>query len=136
MAGRVQRTNNPVVLVVEDDPPVRELLRDVLNEDDYEIVAVADGAAALQVLGTLHVDVITLDLDLPGLTGSEFLPLLHSRTTQVPPVIIISSTAPVSRELQAQAAVVLTKPFDIDDLIAKIRTLVAENTTNARNKTT
>jgi DNA-binding response OmpR family regulator len=115
------RTDNPVVLVVEDDPPVRELLRDVLGEIDFEVVAVADGSAALHLMRTVHVDLITLDLDLPGLTGSEFLQLIRTRTTRVPPVIIVTSTAPVSRELQAQADAVLTKPFDVDTLIAKVR---------------
>ena len=126
MVEQAARTDNPVVLVVEDDPPVRELLQDVLGEIDYEVVAVSDAAAALLLMTTVRVDLITLDLDLPGLTGSDFLQLIHSRSSPVPPVIIITSTAPVSRELQARAAAVLTKPFDVDMLIATIRAILLE----------
>jgi len=120
------RTHNPVVLVVEDDPAVRELIADVLDEVDFEAVTVADGSTALKTMQILHVDLITLDLDLPGLTGSEFLRIIHDRKRPVPPVIVITSAAPVSRELQVKAQGVLTKPFDVDDLIAMIRDLLPE----------
>src|SRR5215210_2255540 len=116
--------NNPVVLVIEDDPPVRELLQDVLDEIDYEVVAVHDGSTALQVMRSLRVDLITLDLDLPGLTGSELLHVIHERVSAVPPIVIITSQAPISRELQAQAQSVVLKPFDVDDLISTIQQLL------------
>jgi two-component system KDP operon response regulator KdpE len=119
-----RRSDNPVVLVIEDDPPVRELIADVLDEIDFEVVAASDGGAALQIMSTLRIDLITLDLDLPGLTGSELLHVIHSRTVQAPPVIVISSTAPISRELQSKVQAVVTKPFDVDDLIATVRKLL------------
>ncbi len=77
------RTNNPVVLVVEDDPPVRGLLGDVLREVGYEVVGVHDVRAALQFIRTIHVDLVTLDLDLPGLPGSELLRMLQERARAV-----------------------------------------------------
>ncbi len=113
-------TSNPVVLVVEDDPPVRGLIDDVLREEGYDVVVAHDGAIALQVLDSLKVDVITLDLDLPGLTGSDFLRLLQRRKIQIPPVIVVTSHTPVTRQLRKMAQAVLAKPFDIDDLLAKI----------------
>ena len=118
------RADNPVVLVVEDDPSVRELLADVLDEVDYEVVAVPDGPAALRTMQVLHIDLITLDLDLPGLTGSELLRIIHERLQPVPPVIVITSSAPLSRELQSKVQGVMTKPFDVDDLISMIRKLL------------
>jgi two-component system response regulator RegX3 len=121
------RTNNPVVLVVEDDPPVRGLLDDVLREVGYEVVGVHDVRAALQFIRTIHVDLVTLDLDLPGLPGSELLRMLKERARAVPPVIIITSDAPVSLGLRGQVQAVLSKPFDIDDLLATIRMLLAAN---------
>ena len=117
-------TDNPVVLVVEDDPPVRELIDDVLQEEGYDVVAAHDGAAALRVLETLRVDVITLDLDLPGLTGSDFLRLLQRRKLHIPPVIVVTSHTPVSRQLRKMAQSVVAKPFDIDDLLAAIMELL------------
>lgn len=123
-AAMKARTDNPVVLVVEDDPSVRELLADVLDEVDYEVVAVPDGPAALRTMQVLRIDLITLDLDLPGLTGSELLRIIHERPQPVPPVIVITSSAPLSRELQSKVQGVMTKPFDVDDLISMIRKLL------------
>ena len=119
-----RRSDNPVVLVIEDDPPVRELIADVLDEIDFEVVAASDGGAALQIMSTLRIDLITLDLDLPGLTGSELLRVIHARAIQTPPVIVITSTAPIGRELQSKVQAVVTKPFDVDDLIATVRKLL------------
>ncbi len=112
--------NNPIVLVVEDDPPVRELIDDVLREEGYEVVGACDGASALRVLESIKVDVITLDLDLPGLTGSDFLRLLQRRKLPIPPVIVVTSHTPVGRQLRKMAQAVIAKPFDIDDLLAKV----------------
>ena len=128
------RTNNPVVLVIEDDPPVRDLLADVLDEIDYEVVPAHDGIVALQIMRSLHVDLITLDLDLPGLTGSELLQVIHARTTQVPPIIIISSGAPISRELQSQVRAVVNKPFNVDDLISTIREILPRPSRSSKHK--
>ena len=120
----MERTNNPVVLVIEDDPDVRELLKDVLDELDYQVVAVHDVRAALQLVRSLRVDLVTLDLDLPGLHGKEFLRAIRERMHALPPVIIITSDTPVSRELRATVQAVVDKPFDVDDLIATIRGLL------------
>ncbi len=124
-------TNNPVVLVIEDDPDIRALLKDVLDEVDYEVVAVHDVRAALQLIRTVRVDLITLDLDLPGLSGKEFVRMLNERVRTPPPIIVITSETPVSREVRAQVQAVVDKPFDIDDLIAKIRALVPMPTDEA-----
>lgn len=118
------RTNNPIVLVVEDDPPVRDLLGDVLREVGYEVVGVHDVRAAFQLMRTIHIDLVTLDLDLPGLPGSELLRMLQARARAIPPVIIITSDIPVSHELSDQVQAVVAKPFDVDDLIATIRSLL------------
>ncbi|CAA9279991.1 MAG: hypothetical protein AVDCRST_MAG26-3302 [uncultured Chloroflexia bacterium] len=117
-------TNNPVVMVVEDDPAVRELLDDVLGELDYEVVAVEDGGAALRIMRSLRIDLITLDLDLPGLSGDEFLGVIQGREHLLPPVVLITSDAPVSRGLQSKVQAVVNKPFDVDELIEVIRGLL------------
>ncbi len=118
-------TNSPVVLVIEDDPDVRALLKDVLDEGNYEVVAVHDVRAALQLIRTVRVDLVTLDLDLPGLPGKEFVRMLNERVRTPPPIIVITSEGPVSREVRTQVQAIVDKPFDVDDLIAKIRALVA-----------
>lgn len=112
------RTNTSVVLVIEDDPPIRALLQEVLREIDYEVITAHDGSSALQTIDTLLVDLITLDLDLPGISGGDFIKLLHERTSKVPPIIIITSRAPVPRALRTKVQAVITKPFDVDDFIS------------------
>lgn len=118
------RSDNPVVLVVEDDPAVRELLDDVLDEIDYEVIPASDGVAALKVMQSLRIDLITLDLDLPGLSGGEFLNVIQAREMMLPPVVLITSDAPVSRELHTKVQAVLHKPFDVDELIDIIRRIL------------
>lgn len=122
--GRGTSTDNPVVLVVEDDPAVRELLDDVLGELDYEVVAVEDGGAALRTMRSVRIDLITLDLDLPGLSGDEFLGVIQGGERLLPPVVLITSDAPVSRGLQSKVQAVVHKPFDVDELIEVIRRLL------------
>lgn len=127
-------TDKPVVLIVEDDPPVRELLDDVLHDEGYEVVAVHDGTAALQVIESLKVDLITLDLDLPGLTGSDLLNLLRKRKLKIPPVIVVTGKIPVTHQIKQMAQAVIMKPFDIDELIEAVLQLLPRDMTKARER--
>ncbi len=117
-------TEIPLVLVIEDDPPVRALLNDVLQDEGYAVMTVHDGASALRVLESVRVDLITLDLDLPGITGDELLYMLERRKLRVPPVVMITSGAPVPRAIRQLAERVLDKPFDIDDLVRTVKELL------------
>lgn len=117
-------TEIPLVLVIEDDPPVRALLNDVLQDEGYAVMTVHDGAAALRVLESVRVDLITLDLDLPGITGDELLYMLERRKLRVPPVVMITSGTPVPRAIRQLAERVLDKPFDIDDLVRTVKELL------------
>ncbi len=92
-----------------------------------------DARAALQLMRTVRVELVTLDLDLPGLPGKEFVRILNERVRTPPPIIVITSEGPVSREVRAQVQAVVDKPFDVDDLIAKIRELVSMPTDESWN---
>lgn len=124
--------DNPVILVVEDDPPVRDLLDDVLKDEGYAVVAVHDGATALQVITSLRVDLITLDLDLPGLTGSELLQILRTRKVQIPPVVVVTAEKPVRRKVRQMAQAVVLKPFDVDELVREVLRLLPRRTAHAQ----
>lgn len=117
-------SDTPVVLVVEDDPPVREFLDEVLDEEGYEVIVAHDGTMALRIIESLKVDLITLDLDLPGLTGSELLQVLRKRKAAIPPVVVITGQIPVRKQTRQMAQAVITKPFDVDDLIAAVLSLL------------
>src|SRR5215469_16900225 len=94
----------PVVLVVEDDPNIRELLRFMLAEAGYEAMAVADGAAALTALETVRPDLVTLDLQLPGIDGAEVLRRMRrTPSLRALPVVIISGRSAIPSRTRRQA---------------------------------
>jgi CheY-like chemotaxis protein len=116
--------NRPVILVVDDDIAIRALIQDILDDVLYKVVLAADGSAALTAMETVVPDLVTLDLDMPGIHGGQVLELIrqHEHVRDVKVVIITSATliAPRVKEL-AQA--ILQKPFDIDDLLDIIQRL-------------
>ena len=111
-----------VVLVVEDDPALRGMVVDFLSAAGHATLEAADGEAGLD-LATRHVpDVILLDLALPERTGEEVLRALKEdeRTRHIP-VLVISGYTRLLRQAEAQrAAALLEKPFDPDELLAKV----------------
>ena len=117
--------NRPVILVVDDDVVIRTLIQDILDDVHYKVILVADGSAALTAMETVVPDLVTLDLDMPGIHGGQVLELIrqHEDLRDVKVVIITSATliAPRVKEL-AQA--VVQKPFDIDDLLEVIQRLI------------
>lgn len=106
------------VLVVDDEPEVRCLLRDVLAGRGYEVIVAADGPEALSALGSARPDVVLLDVVMPGMDGVETL----RRITMADPaaqVIMLSARADLgitSRLLALGAADYISKPIDLDYL--------------------
>ena len=127
--------NRPVILVVDDDVAIRTLIQDILDDVHYKVILVADGSAALTAMETVVPDLVTLDLDMPGIHGGQVLELIrqHEDLRDVKVVIITSATliAPRVKEL-AQA--VLQKPFDIDDLLEVIQRLAPPPKPERRKK--
>jgi DNA-binding NtrC family response regulator len=115
----------PHVLVVDDEPGVRESLR-MLMKDDFDVTAVGDVDAALAVIDARPIDAVLLDLVMPGRTGLDFLRELAERS-EVPPVLVLSATRTVATAVEAMklgAADFVTKPFEIDALRIKLRQLI------------
>jgi CheY-like chemotaxis protein len=108
------------VLLVEDDPEMRELMALALQGDGYEVREAADGLEALRLLGAEGnpgIDLVVSDIRMPGCSGLEMLQRLRGRPSQVPVVLV---TAFGDRETHARArrlgAALLDKPFELDDL--------------------
>jgi len=115
-----------VILVVEDDPRVRELLVEVLSDEGYDVIPAANGDEALKSITTVWPQLITLDLDLPGISGAGILQALRERDeTRALPVVIISAKQPIPSDVRDLAHAVISKPFVLEDLITTIRALVA-----------
>jgi DNA-binding NtrC family response regulator len=112
----------PVVLVVDDDPGVRESFRLIL-EDHYDVTDVPDGAAALDVVRASAVDLVLLDIRLPGMDGIEVLERIKALDEGIE-VILVTAVKTVRTAVAAMklgAFDYLTKPFEEDELLSLSR---------------
>jgi two-component system, OmpR family, KDP operon response regulator KdpE len=110
------------VLVVDDEPPIRKLLRMGLGTQGYRVIEAADGKAALD-LAREKPDLIILDLGLPDMQGLELLRAIRARDDSVPIVVLSSRDDEVAKvqALDLGADDYVTKPFGMDELLARIR---------------
>ena len=104
------------VLVVDDDPDIRELLVSVLADDGYEAASARDGRDALDVLDRWPADVIVLDLMMPVMDGWTFAARMKEKWT-IPIVVLSAATEVRKHAAQLGAADVIPKPFDIETLL-------------------
>ncbi len=119
----------PVVLVVDDEPGVRESFHLILD-DDYEVIDVPDGAAALGVLRGTHVDLVLLDIRLPGMDGIEVLERIKA-TDEGLEIILVTAVKTVRTAVAAMklgAFDYVTKPFDEDELLVLVRRALDKRT--------
>lgn len=110
------------VLVIDDEPPIRKLLRMGLSTQGYQVLEAPNGKAGLELLGEAP-DLIILDLGLPDIQGHELLRTIRSRNESVP-VVVLSSRGDEAGKVQALdlgADDYLTKPFGMDELLARMR---------------
>ena len=112
------------ILVVDDEPAIRRLLRTGLATQDYDVVEAADGIAALAALAEGHLDLVILDLGLPDVNGLDVLRTLRGRG-DLTPVLVLSSRDDEGGKVQALdggADDYVTKPFGMNELVARVRT--------------
>lgn len=114
--------NKPLILVVEDDAPVRNLITTTLKTNDYRYLAAVNGETAILEASSHNPDIILLDLGLPDLDGVEVIHNIRSWSNL--PIIVISARNEDTdkiRALDAGADDYLTKPFSVEELLARIR---------------
>ena len=120
------------ILVVEDDPDIRELLAYTLGKEGYIIVQAASGEAAQKLLEEIVPDLLLLDVMLPGMDGLELLRRLKSdQRSRMVPVILASAKgeeADVVAGLELGAEDYVTKPFSPRVLLARVRTALRRHT--------
>ncbi|MBZ9988360.1 response regulator transcription factor [Mesorhizobium sp. BH1-1-5] len=117
-------TNQTVsILVVDDEPPIRKLLRVGLGSQGYAVSEAPNAKAALELMQTERPDLILLDLGLPGITGLELLGKWRGDGLDIPVVILSSRTdeAGIVSALELGADDYVTKPFGMNELVARIR---------------
>jgi two-component system response regulator AtoC len=119
----------PVILVVDDDPGVRESFRLIL-EDHYDVVDVPDGPSALDVVRTSPMDLVLLDIRLPGMDGIEVLERIKALDDRAE-VILVTAVKTVRTAVAAMklgAFDYLTKPFEEDELLSLARRALERRT--------
>lgn len=114
--------NKCQILVVEDDAPVRNLITTTLKAHEYRFVTAADGSTAVMEAASHNPDIILLDLGLPDIDGVEVIRRIRSWSNV--PIIVISARSEDSDKidaLDAGADDYLTKPFSVEELLARLR---------------
>ena len=110
------------VLVVDDEPPIRKLLRMGLSTQGYDILEAPNGKTSLELLAQ-NPDLVILDLGLPDMQGLELLRIMGARNLAVP-IVVLSSRGDVVGmvlALDLGADDYITKPFGMDELLARMR---------------
>lgn len=112
------------VLVIDDDPSVRRMLKLILGQDGYEVCCASDGVQGLDALERCTRDVIVLDMQMPGMDGMTFYRTLRERGCATPVLVLsANAAAAAARELHAQGY--LAKPFEPDVFTAHVARLCA-----------
>jgi len=114
--------SKPAVLVVEDDAAIRELIATTLQLQEYPYFAADDGATAMQIFASERPQVMLLDLGLPDTDGIEIIRRLRQES-QVPIIVISARSEDADKisALDAGADDYLTKPFSVEELLARLR---------------
>ena len=116
------------VLVVDDDPDIRDLLVTALVDDGYEAESARNGRDALDVLDRFEADVVILDLMMPVMDGWTFAARMRERWSI--PIVVLSAANDIVRDAKRLgAADVVPKPFDLETLLPTIAR-VAEDPAN------
>ena len=114
------------LLLVEDDRLIGRGVQESLRDEGYAVDWLRDGALALEQCSQVPYDLVILDLGLPGLDGIDLLKRLRAQKNDVPTLIVSARDAPAARVLGLDAGAddYLIKPFDLDELSARIRALL------------
>jgi DNA-binding response OmpR family regulator len=126
-------TRHPLILVVDDDPRIRTLLRRRLQRAGFAVCEASNGYEALAFLARTTVSLILLDILMPELSGTDVVQQLRADTRFAPTPIILMTASPIVRP-QARPhplgdMLFFTKPFAFEQLLAAIRRLVPAPTT-------
>ena len=115
------------VLIVEDDAPIRRLVRMVLERIGYKVDVAIDGVEAVLKMGLVEFDVIVLDLMMPNLDGFAFINTLGVHEPErLRRIIVTSAASPaiIRERLEGQPFDLLAKPFDIHELSRRVRACI------------
>lgn len=116
------------ILIVEDDPAIREMVGMALTRAGYDMLEAGSALEARQIIASRRPDLILLDWMLPGISGFEFARQLHSNNAQPPPPIIMLTARDQEADkiaaFEAGADDYVSKPFSVSELLARIKAVL------------
>jgi two-component system, OmpR family, KDP operon response regulator KdpE len=121
--------NQSTVLIVDDEPSIRISLRTILSGLGFAAVEAARGEEAVSLVRTAHFDIVLLDINMPGLGGIEVCRLMRKNAPLLP-IVMLTVQGSEERKVEALDAGAddyITKPFQLRELIARIRAAVRRN---------
>ena len=113
-----------MVLIVDDEPVLRAVIRDVLWEEGYAVVEAPDGCAVLEILAQKRPDLILMDVMMPGIDGREVYRVLRARDDMSDVPVVMMSAAVQANRLDPSIAGFLPKPFDLNRLLETVVGLI------------
>jgi DNA-binding response OmpR family regulator len=114
------------LLLVDDDPAVRESLANVLVGEGYQVVPASIGVVALDIAGKMPLDLVLLDLNLPKKNGWDTFEILTRRSPRLPVIIITARSNQLFPALAAGVGALMEKPLDLHKLLQTITNLLQE----------
>ena len=125
--------SSPRLLLVEDDPDLAAMLSDILGEEGYDVEVAPDGQRGLHLGLTRSFDLFLLDRGLPAIEGLDLLSRLRRAGRETPTLVLSALGNPRDRVegLDAGAEDYLGKPFDVDELLARLRALLRRHSDRA-----
>lgn len=116
------------ILVIDDDPLVREFVDLVLSQAGHRVSGAPNGAIGLETLGHVRADLVLLDIQMPGMSGLEALRILRRLRRVRTPVMMITARGDIETVKQAMsegANGYIVKPFSASDLLKRVSALLA-----------
>ena len=123
----------PRVLVIDDDPGIRQVIAYALGDAGYHVDEASDGRAALELVGRQHPDIILLDMKMPGMDGWDFVQRYRARYGEGVPIIVLTAALDAAqRGADVNAAAYVAKPFDLDVLVERVSAIAGMIGTHER----
>lgn len=125
------------ILIVDDDPHIRELIRVILSKEGLSIIEASDGEAALSLLESEKVDLIILDIMMPNMDGWTFCQEVRAYYSDTLPILMLTAKGETAQKVKGfdlGADDYLVKPFDVAELVARVKALLKRYQINVSNR--
>lgn len=114
-------TDGDILLVVDDEAPIRELMSTILEDEGYRVFSAQDGEKAWELLQDVDPSLVLLDIRMPKMTGKQFIEKAESEGNVVPIIVISAEAKPQDIKRKTGHLGFLKKPFDLHDLLEIVR---------------